>query len=173
LVNWILVIPALLWASLLGIAALVVSILAWFAILITGRLPESWGDFLMGYVRYQWRITAYLFAWTETYPSFAVPAGYVDPGEYPAVAYCARAEQRSRLTVLFRFILIIPQYILLYFVTIVARFVELFAWFAVLVTGRWPDGLRNFLIGYHRWLLRVQAYGLLITDTYPPFGFQP
>jgi hypothetical protein len=173
LVNWLLVIPHEIWLYILNIGAGVVVLLGWFVILFTGRLPETWGDFVMGVIRYQWRVAAYLLAWTEEYPSFSVPSGYVDPGDFPAVCYCARPEQRNRLTVFFRGLLIIPQYIALYVVGIAAAVVMLAAWFAVLFTGRWPEGMRRFAIGYFRWSTRVSAYGSLITDEYPPFSLQP
>lgn len=68
--------------------------------------------------------------------------------------------------------MVIPQYIVLYFVGIAAGVVLLIAWFAVLFTGRWPEGMRQFCIGYYRWSIRLQAYFFLITDVYPPFSLE-
>jgi hypothetical protein len=172
LVNWLLVIPHLVWLWVLSVALLVLAIISWFAILITGRLPEGWGDFMVGVLRYQWRILAYLYAWTEEYPSFSPPTGYPDPGDFPAVLASTPASARDRLTVLFRIFMVIPQYIVLYFVGIAAGVVLLIAWFAVLFTGRWPEGMRQFCIGYYRWSIRLQAYFFLITDVYPPFSLE-
>ena len=173
LVNWLLVIPHLVWLWVLTIALQVLAIISWFAILITGRLPEGWGDFMVGVLRYQWRILAYLYAWTEEYPSFTPPTGYPDPGDFPAVLASVPASERSRLTVLFRIFMVIPQYIVLYLVGIAAGVLLLIAWFVVLFTGRWPEGLRRFCIGYYRWSIRLQAYFFLITDVYPPFSLEP
>ena len=172
LVNWLLVIPHLVWLWVLTVALQVLAIISWFAILITGRLPEGWGDFMVGVLRYQWRILAYLYAWTEEYPSFSPPTGYPDPGNFPAVLAGAPASERNRLTVLFRIFMVIPQYIVLYFVGIAAGVLLLIAWFAVLFTGRWPEGMRRFCIGYYRWSIRLQAYFFLITDVYPPFSLE-
>jgi hypothetical protein len=74
--------------------------------------------------------------------------------------------------VVFRIILVIPQVILLG-VLVVAAFVALvIAFFAVLFTSRWPEGLRSFIVGVMRWGTRVSAYFLLLTDTYPPFSLE-
>ncbi|MGO8862737.1 MAG: DUF4389 domain-containing protein [Acidimicrobiales bacterium] len=172
LVNWLLVIPHLVWLWILTIGLEVLAVIGWFVILFTGRLPESWGDFMVGVLRYQWRILAYLYAWTEEYPSFSPPAGYPDPGNFPAVLSSVAAAERNRLTVFFRIIMVIPQYIVLSVVGIAAAVVLLVAWFVVLVTGRWHEGMRRFCIGYYRWSIRVQAYLFLITDDYPPFSLE-
>ena len=78
----------------------------------------------------------------------------------------------NRLTVAFRIILVIPQVIVLLFLGIAASFVVLIALFAVLFTGRWPEGMRSFVLNVLRWYLRVSTYFLLLTDEYPPFAFE-
>jgi hypothetical protein len=172
LLNWLLVIPpaVLLWIYTIGLEIL--AILSWFVILFTGRLPATWGDYMVKVFRYQWRIAAYLYGWTEVYPGFAVPSGYADPGDYPAVLQSVPATDRNRLTVLLRLIWVIPAYVVVYFVGIAASVVLLLAWFIVLFTGRWPEGMREFCIGYFRWNTRVQAYIFLLTDEYPPFRLE-
>lgn len=172
LVNWVLVIPLYLWLLVLAYGAAVVSLAGWFVILFTGRLPERLGDYLVAVLRYQWRVLAFLFGLTTSYPGFPVVAGYVDPGDYPAVLYSARPTQRHRLTVAFRAILVIPQLFVLYFVNLAAFAVLIIGWFAVLFAGRWPLGLQSFVIGWMRWTFRVNGYWSLIVDEYPPFGFQ-
>ncbi len=172
LVNWVLVIPLYLWLMVLGYGAGVVSLVGWFAILFTGRLPESLGDYLVAVLRYQWRVMAFLYGLTTSYPGFPVVAGYVDPGDYPAVLYSARPATRRRLTVAFRAVLVIPQIVVLYFVNLAAFVVLIIGWFAVLFAGRWPLGLQSFVIGWMRWTFRVNGYWFLIVDEYPPFGFQ-
>jgi hypothetical protein len=172
LVNWLLVIPQALWLLILWLGAVAVGVAGWFSILLTGRMRESWGDYQMAVLRYHWRISAFLYAWTDRHPGFAPPAGYLDPGDDPAVLYCARPLRRNRVTVALRPVLLIPQYIVLYFVSIAAGAVLLVAWLAVLVTARWPAPMRRFVVGYFRWSARVAGYGLLATDEYPPFGFE-
>jgi hypothetical protein len=172
LVNWLLVIPVSIWASLLGLGAMAVSFIGWFVILFTGQLPRSFGDYLVAVLRYHWRAAAYLYAFTDEYPGFRTVAGYVDPGDYPAILYSARPTARSRVTVAFRFILVIPQAFVFWFISIAAGAVLLAAWFVVLVIGRWPDGMRNFVIGYMRWGQRLAGYGYLLVDDYPPFALE-
>jgi hypothetical protein len=173
LFNWVLFIPLQIWLGILGFGAAVVSVIGWFAILFTGALPESFGNYLIAVLRYYLRANAYLYGLTDRYPGFSTPAGYVDPGNYPCYCYAARVEPRQRVTVLFRAILVIPQAVVLYLVGIIAGLVLFLAWFAVLFTGRWPQGFRTFIIGYLRWNIRLVAYICLITDQYPPFGIDP
>ena len=173
LVNWLLVIPHQLWAFVLSLGAGVLAFLGWFVILFTGRLPDSWSDYTVGVLRYQWRVLAYLYAWTVDYPSFNPVPGHIDPGDYPAVLWCARAVERNRVTVFFRAVLYIPHLVLLYLYGIAASVVLIVAWFAVLFTGRWPEGMRNFVIGFFRWQLRAYSYLYLLTDVYPPFDTAP
>jgi hypothetical protein len=172
LVNWALAIPLYLWLTVLAYGAAVVALVSWFAIVFTGRLPQHLGDYLVAVLRYQWRVTAFLYGLTTTYPGFRAVAGYVDPGDYPAVLYSARPVARRRITVLFRALLVIPQLVLLYFVSLAAFAVLVIGWFAVLLAGRWPRSLQSFVIGWMRWTFRVNGYWSLIVDEYPPFAFQ-
>src|SRR5262249_17722456 len=98
LVNWVLVIPLYLWVAVLGSGAAVVSLVGWFAILFTGQLPERLGDYLVAVLRYQWRVMAFLFGLTTSYPGFPVVAGYVDPGDHPAAPFTARPPNPPRPT---------------------------------------------------------------------------
>ena len=148
-----------MWLAVLGFGAAFVSFIAWFAIVFTGRLPESLGDYLVAVMRYQWRAVTYLYGLTDRYPGFGVVAGYVDPGDYPAVLYSARPTSRRRVTVAFRVILIIPQLVVLYFVNLAAFVVLIIGWFAVVLAGRWPRGLQTFVIGWMRWTSGSTATG--------------
>lgn len=77
--------------------------------------------------------------------------------------------QRSRLTVFFRGILVIPQVIFAWFYSIGVIVVVILAWFVLLFTGRWPAGMYNFVTGGLRYFTRVYGYMLLVCDQYPPF----
>lgn len=172
LFNWVLLIPAFFWLQILSYGAAVVAVGAWFAIVFTGRMPESLGNYLVALLRYQWRVYAYLFGFTDRHPGFKVVAGYVDPGDYPAILYSARPITRHRVSVAFRFLLVIPQYIVLFFVSLAAGVVLAVGWFAVLVLGRWPTGMATFVIGWMRWAFRLSGYAYLVVDDYPPFGLE-
>jgi hypothetical protein len=91
------------------------------------------------------------------------------PG-YPITVGVAYPERLSRLSTFFRLILVIPQYIVLYFLNIVAFVLMFFAWWAILFTGKYPKGLFDFVAGYVRWNTRVTGYLSLLTDKYPPFS---
>jgi hypothetical protein len=78
--------------------------------------------------------------------------------------------RRSRLTVFFRLLLVLPHAVALYFFSIAIEVVVFVAWFAALFLGRLPRGLHGFIASYLRYLTRVSAYVLLLADPWPPFG---
>lgn len=94
----------------------------------------------------------------------------IEKAEYPITVGVAYPEKLSRLSTFFRGILLIPQYIVLWLVGIVAGIFVFFAWWVILFTGKYPKGLFNFVAGYMRWMTRVSGYYYLLTDKYPPFS---
>lgn len=172
LVQWILAIPLYIAVYVLRIVAQVFAFIGWFAALFTGELPEGLGNFIAGYYRYNWRVSSYAFFLRETYPPFGLAQGYDDPGGDPAWFTVRRPDGLSRLAVLFRIILVIPQLIVLFFLGIAVYVAIVVAFFAVLFTGRWPEGLREFVVGVMRWVLRVDAWFFLLADPYPPFSLR-
>jgi hypothetical protein len=85
-------------------------------------------------------------------------------------SFTPELENRNRVTVGFRIILVIPHIIVLAVLVLAALVVWLICVFAVLFTGRWPEGMRRFVVGVMRWGTRVEAYLFLLTDEYPPFS---
>ncbi len=171
--QWILAIP--LFIILLRPAHSWPPILAfvgWFAALFTGQLPEGIGDFVAGYYRYAWRAFSYSWFLRDKYPPFGPSLGYADPGDDPAWFEVQRGEGLSRLAVLFRIILVIPQVIVIFFLRIALYVAVVVAFFAVIITGRWPAGLRDFVVGAGRWIVRVDAWFWLLADPYPPFALR-
>ena len=124
------------------------------------------------YMRYYVRIGLFAGFLREEYPPFAFAMTPNDPGSDPRVRVdvIPQLASRNRLTVGFRFILVIPQIIMLALLVIAEGLVLVIAFFAVLFSGRWPAGLRQFTVGVLRWWLRVETYLLLLTDDYPPFA---
>jgi hypothetical protein len=110
----------------------------------------------------------------EEYPPFAFEMTPTDSGEDPRVRveFQPQLVDRNRLTVGFRIILVIPHVIALFVLGIVATVMTVIALFVVLITGRWPEGMRAFVLNVMRWYLRVQTYYLLLTDEYPPFELE-
>jgi len=89
---------------------------------------------------------------------------------YPVHFEVEHQERYSRLSTFFRFILVIPHHIVLFFYSIAAFFVVIIAWFAILFTGRYPSGMFGFMAGFIRYYTQVNAYTFLITDRFPQFG---
>ena len=149
--------------GLLGIVAGVCAIMAWFAILFTGRHPLGLWKIIAFYLRWRVRAAAYTSLLRDEYPPFG-------DGPYPATLELPPAEgDRHRLTVAFRIILVIPHLIALAFLGLAWGLTSILAWFAILFTGRYPEGLYRFGVGVLQWNIRVEAYVLLLHDDYPPF----
>ena len=90
--------------------------------------------------------------------------------QYPVTIGIDYSERLSRLTTFFRYIMVIPQYIVISFIGIAAEVVLFISWWAILFMGRYPKWAFNFVSGYLRWSTRVSGYCLLLTDKYPPFS---
>jgi hypothetical protein len=163
-IKWLLVIPHLIVMSILGIAVFVVTVIAWFAILITGRYPRGMWEFVVKTMRWWANVGAYLTLMRDEYPPFG-------EGSYPVVFELSYPERLSRGLIFVKWLLVIPHQIILYFLQIAVEVVLFIAWFAILFTGRYPAGLFSFTVGYNRWQYRVYTYLLLLTDAYPPFSF--
>jgi hypothetical protein len=171
LVHWLLDIPHLVIANVLGNVAGVIAVISWFAIVFTGRLPEGLGRLQCLLVRYPARAYSYALWLREPYPAFDFSMTPEDPGGDPLrVDIALQLENRNRLTVGLRLFWIIPIALYCLLVAIAAFFVVIAAFFAVLFTGRWPEGMRRFVVGSLRLGTRVSAYGYLLVDDYPPFS---
>jgi hypothetical protein len=173
LVNWLLVIPHLIVLYVLNLVSEVIGFVSWLIILFTGKLPVGLANIQAMYLRYATRTYTYLLFMREEYPPFSFEASAsTDPGDDPRVRIdiVPVLENRNRLTAFFRIILVIPQLIVLAFLGLAAYVVTIIAFFAVLFTGKWPAGLRDFVLNVMRWGIRVEAYFLLLNDEYPPFA---
>ena len=171
LVHWLLGIPHLLIANVLGNLAGVIALISWFAVVFTGRLPEGLANLQCLVIRYQSRTYSYVLWLREPYPPFDFSVTSADPGGDPVrVDLRPQLEDRNRVTVGFRFILAIPIVLFFAVVALAAMVVSLIGFFAVLFTGRWPESMRHFLIGTLRLGVRVGAYMYLLVDEYPPFS---
>ena len=170
LVRLILAIPQIIFLYLVGIAAWIVLVIAWFAALFTGRLPEFAADFLPGVLRWQARVAAYLLLLTDQYPPFSF-----EDADYP-VRVAVRPGPLNRLAVLFRIILVIPAAVVVGVLTYGLETIVLFVvWLIVLITGRMPDTLHEAITAVLRYTLRYLGYFFMLTSEYPRglFGDQP
>lgn len=167
LVRWLLAIPHLIIVQLLGYAAGVLLIIAFFAILFTRKYPEGMFRFSAGIQRWTQNAYAYIL-FHNRYPPFSW-----DEGQYPPVQYTIeRREQYNRWLPLIKWLLVIPHLIVLFFLGIVAFLAWVFTFFAVLITGRYPRGAFDFIVGTARWNARAMAYFMLMVDEYPPFSMK-
>jgi hypothetical protein len=186
LVKWLLVLPHLVVLVLLWLTFVLTTIVAGFAILFTGRYPRGIFDFNVGVMRWSWRVTFYAYGalGTDRYPPFTL----ADVPDYPAHLEIAYPEHLSHGLVLVKWwLLAIPHYLILGVISggatyaadpdtntwvagssLVGILVTVAA-FALLITGRYPPSLFDFVMGLQRWTLRVGAYAALMTDEYPPF----
>jgi len=172
--NIILAIPHLIIAYVLGVVAEILAFVAWILGVFTAKVPEGILGVIAMCLRYNTRAQVYASFLKEEYPPFSFATTLADPGDDPRVRvdYQPETDGRNRLTIFFRLLLAIPHFIVLMVLGLVAFVVYLIAWFAVLFTGAWPTGLRNFVIGLTRWTTRLNAYMYLLTDEYPPFSFE-
>ena len=184
LVKWFLLIPHFVVLTFLWLAFMVLTLVAGFAILFTGRYPRSIFDFNVGVMRWTWRVGFYginAFG-TDRYPPFSLSPD----ATYPAQFEVEYPEHLSRGLVLVKWwLLAIPQYVI---VGIFAggwglsfggwrsasgsgliAVLALISAVILAVTHRYPVQLFDFLIGLNRWCFRVLAYGALMRDEYPPF----
>jgi hypothetical protein len=137
-------------------------------IIFRHRYPRWWFDFSRELTRFGARVGAYAALLTDRYPSTVEEQSVHLEIDYPDVE-----ADLNRWMPLVKWLLAIPHYIVLAFLSVGAVFAVIVAWFVILVTGRYPRGLFDLVVGVGRWWLRVSAYAfLLVTDRYPPFGLR-
>jgi hypothetical protein len=160
----ILSIPLFLWLALWGIVTLLATLANWVATLISGQSPEGLHNFIGTYVRYSVHVSAYSNLIADPYPWFTGRPGYPIDLEFDA------PQPQNRLTVLFRLILAIPAVFLARLLSGISQLLAVFSWFIALITGRVPEGLRNFAALALRIETQTFAYVLLLTGRYPNFN---
>ena len=152
-----------IWAGIL-------SFIAWWVVLFTGKYPQSFFEYQVKMIRWSVRLNARNMNLADGYPSF-FPSGTDDRTnfemDYP--------EKLSRglllLRAFFGFIyILLPHGFVLIFRIIAALFLRFLAWWVILFTGKYPKGWHDFQVGTLRWGIRVNAYYMFMTDTYPPFS---
>jgi hypothetical protein len=165
-VKWLLIIPHIIVLYLLALVAYLITFVAWLVILITGNYPEGLFKFVVGVVRWSANVNAYILLMRDEYPPFTM-----DAGQYPVTLEVDYPERLSRWLIFVKWLFVIPNIIVLMVVGLAYYVTLIIAWFAILFTGRYPEGLFRFGVGVQRWSLRASAYSsYLFTDKYPPFS---
>ncbi len=141
-------------------------VIAWFAIVITGRYPQGLYDFVADFNRFLARVTAYAVLLSDAYPPFS---GADDPAYPVRMHFSGPLEQYSRLKTFFRIILAIPIMVLRYVLNLLLEVGAFAAWFVILFTGKMPRGLFDLMVLANSYTARSDAYVFLLTETYPPF----
>jgi ABC-type multidrug transport system fused ATPase/permease subunit len=171
-IRLVLLVPHLIILYFLQIVASIIYFIATFAILFTGRYPRGMFNFYVGYTRWSSNVYGYLVSVYDNYPPFSMD----QQSGYPLSFTVDYPESHSRLLnfpilgLIIKLILLIPHFIVVYFLILVALIVLFIAHFAILFTGSFPAGMHKFMIGVGRWSTRVNAYAYALTDKYPPFS---
>ncbi len=158
-----------LWIYEIGVG--IVTFIAFWAILFTGKYPRGMFDFVAGYWRWSIRVSAYMSLLRDEYPPFS---GEPEVG-YPVALTVDYPDRLSRgwllLKVFFGWLYVgIPHGIMLAIYGIGVAIITFIAFWAILFTGKYPEGMFDFVAGFWRWITRVNAYMGLLRDEYPPFS---
>jgi Domain of unknown function (DUF4389) len=159
----ILAIPHIVWALIWLVITFLACIVAWFAALFMGRVPDGLHTFMATFLRYATHVRAYILLIANPFPGFGGKPGYpidleIDP-----------PDRQNRLIVFFRFILAIPALFVTNILSNLSQLLAIFSWFVALVIGRVPQGLRNFAAFALRYETQTYGYLLLLTQRYPSF----
>ena len=150
--------------GLLGLVAIVLAVVSWVTIVLAGQHITGIRQFTSFYLRWRLRALAYLMLLEDKYPPFG-------DEPYPtSITVDDPTGPRRRLSVLLRIILAIPHVLVLAFLVFAWWIVTFVAWLTILFAGVYPAGMYDFAVGCLRWLMRVEAYVLLMVDDYPPFS---
>lgn len=167
--RYLVSIPWQIVVALYGIVAEIAAVIAWFAIVFTGRYPEGLYNFNVGFLRMASRVNGFNYLLTDEWPPFN---GEENP-QYPIrVGVAPPLDEYSRLKTGLRLIFGIPVYLLAIVQSLILSVCALIAWFVILFTGRLGEGLFNPIRSASAYLTRAGAYFLLITEDWPPFSLE-
>lgn len=158
-----LALPAFIFVGLALFVAYLALPVMWVAILVRGRIPRWLFDFQVGVNRFNARVNAYAALLTDEYPAF--------DGDYPVRYHVTYPRRISRRRLIFwKIAASIPQWIAVTVLQYASFALVAVGWLVILLTGTFPKGLHQFVVGVSRWRERVYAYTISLTDEYPPYS---
>jgi hypothetical protein len=163
----LLALPHVVWLALWSLVATLVGFVGWVVAIFTGRLPDPLHAFLARYTRYFTHVYAYYHLLSEPFPGFGGQPGY------PVDLDIDSAQAQNRLTVLFRWLLAIPAFLLAYVFRLVMSVLAFVGWFYALATGRMSGGIENLGNYALRYEAQTLAYAMLVTGQYPSLAGGP
>jgi hypothetical protein len=163
----LLAIPQFIWLVIWGIVVELAVVIAWFAALFTGRVPDGLHNFIATYLRFLTHVMAYVFLLADPWPPFNGAPGY------PVDVRIDGPAPQSRLTVFFRILLAIPALVLAYVFRLVNQVVAVLGWFYCLFAGRMHPGMRDISAWLLRYEVQTTAYLFLLTGRYPSLAGAP
>jgi hypothetical protein len=163
----LLAIPHYIVLMFYGLAAFVAVVIAWFALLFTGRWPQGLYDFTAGFLRYTTRVNAYTWLLADPYPPFS---GGEEPSYPVRLNIGPPLEEYDRLKVLLRIFYAIPAALIVYVMNIIVELAGIASWIVIVITGKQPKGLQDVIGLGISYMMRANALFFLLTETYPPFN---
>lgn len=173
LIQWLLAVPQLVVANVLSSLRGVLTLISLFTVLFTKEIPRPLFDVIAMTYRYEWRAMSYALFLHEDYPPFDFqPVATDDGGQPHTTLSLTYPENLDRWKPLYKWFLAIPHYFVMVGLIVAAVCAVTVGFVAVVVTGQYPLGPRDFIVNVYRYGLRVQAYVGLLTDRYPPFALR-
>ncbi len=162
----VLLIPLALVFFLYTMVMYVMTAIAWFAMIVTGQYHAGFYPFNAGYINFAARVSGYANLLTDEYPPFSIKGdlGYPIRTSIPP----AKAEY-SRLKAFFRIVLLIPVAVISYLMSAILTVCSILAWFSIVLTGEFPEGLYRPIRAVCAWQVKALSYAMLITEEFPPF----
>lgn len=163
--KWLLAFPHYIVLALLAIGAVFVHLIAFFAVLITGRYPRGLWDYIAGLLRWGSRVGAYVYLLTDRYPPFSL----ADSAAHPVRLEIDYPDHVNRWRPLVHWLLILPYAFVAGLLMQLAAIVALIGAFVILFTKELPPGMFTLILNPFGWQVRASAYANYLVTRYPPF----
>ncbi len=172
-IKIVIIIPHIIIFFVLGIIAEILAAVGIVITLFAGEYPKMIENFVIGIMRWAWRVNSYLYCMTDKYPPFKMES----VSDFPADLKFEHQEKSSRLWVLFtiipvKFFILIPHFVVLFVMTLLAAFAIFFGIFAVLFTGKYPQSFENLIVTMQNYSMRIFVYLACMTDKYPSIDWK-